>query len=71
MRSIDSLYNQRFNSFERIRKIKLWQVLCQDFLQQFIKKDDCVVDLGSGSCEFINSISCGEKIAIDTSQETK
>jgi 2-polyprenyl-3-methyl-5-hydroxy-6-metoxy-1,4-benzoquinol methylase len=63
------LYRQRFNSFERIRKLKLWQVLCQDYLQRFIKRSNTVLDLGAGSCEFINSIRCHKKIAIDANQE--
>lgn len=71
MNSIHKLYNTRFNNYERIRKIKLWQVLCEDFLQQFIRKNDCVVDLGAGTCEFINSIRCGKKIALDSSPEAK
>src|SRR3989338_3505443 len=63
------LYRQRFNSFERIRKLKLWQVLCQEYLQKFIRHKDTVLDLGAGSCEFINSIKCREKIAIDGNRQ--
>lgn len=64
-RQLDYLYRQRFKIFERIRKQKLWRILCQDYLQKFIKQTDAVVDLGAGSCEFINSIRCRKKIAID------
>jgi len=63
------LYRQRFNSFERIRKLKLWQVLCQEYLQKFVRHKDTVLDLGAGSCEFINSIKCREKIAIDGNRQ--
>lgn len=65
MLKIDTLYDRRFPSAERIRKSELWKVLCEDFLQQFVSKSDLVVDLGAGNCEFINNIRCSEKIAID------
>jgi ubiquinone/menaquinone biosynthesis C-methylase UbiE len=67
MEDITSLYTTRFSYFERVKKKALWRVLCQDFLQQFIKKGETVVDVGAGSCEFINNISCKRKIAVDQS----
>ncbi len=66
--NIEALYKRRFNSFERIRKVQLWRVLCQDYLQKFIKPKDKVLDLGAGSCEFINAIRCKQKLAIDANR---
>jgi ubiquinone/menaquinone biosynthesis C-methylase UbiE len=68
---IDSkrLYDKRFSTFERIRKQQLWKILCEDFLQKFIKPEDIVLDIGAGHCEFINSISCGKKIALDSQKD--
>ena len=68
-KQLEYLYQQRFNAFERIRKKQLWQILCQEYLQRFVKKTDTVVDLGAGSCEFINSIRCRKKIAIDANPD--
>ena len=65
MTDIDKLYKARFSKYERVRKNELWKVLCEDFLQQYIGKDDVVVDLGAGSCEFCNNINAKEKIALD------
>jgi len=69
MIDIKKLYDTRFTTLERIRKGQLWEILCQDFLQQFIRQNDKVVDLGAGQCEFINHITCGKKIAIDLNKE--
>lgn len=68
-KQLEQLYRQRFNSFERIRKRQLWNILCQEYLQQFVGKTDTVVDLGAGSCEFINAIKCKERIAIDGNRQ--
>lgn len=62
---LSSLYDNRFSSYERVRKVNLWKVLIDDFLQQFITKEDVVVDIGAGSCEFINLIKAKHKIAFD------
>lgn len=71
MIDIKRLYDKRFTTIERVRKKKLWEILCKDFLQKFIDKNDTVVDLGAGHCEFINNISCGKKIAVDVNNEIK
>lgn len=71
MLNIKRLYERRFTTSERVRKEKLWKILCHEFLQQFIKESDCVVDLGAGRCEFINNISARKKIAIDINHDIK
>lgn len=65
------LYDQRFTSFERIRKNELWKIICSDFLQQFIKKNDVVLDVGAGHCEFINNIKADKRIALDINNDLK
>ncbi len=69
MIDVKKLYDTRFTKLERVRKQKLWKILCQDFLQQFIKENDIVLDLGAGHCEFINNIFCGTKIAVDINND--
>lgn len=60
-----ALYAQRFDADERAAKARLWAVLCQDFLQRYVAPQAAVLDLGAGSCEFINHIRCGAKFAVD------
>lgn len=71
MIDIKKLYDARFTTYERIQRQQLWRILCQVFLQQFIKEDDLVLDLGAGHCEFINNISCKKKIAVDINKDVK
>lgn len=59
------LYRQRFADVDQRQRAALWRVLCRVTLQRYINRSDVVVDLGAGSCEFINTIACGRKIAID------
>jgi ubiquinone/menaquinone biosynthesis C-methylase UbiE len=71
MIDIKKLYDTRFTSFERVRKAQLWKILCNKFIQKFIRPTDTVVDLGAGHCEFINNISCLKKIAIDVNEDIR
>jgi SAM-dependent methyltransferase len=64
------LYANRFSLAEKESKDRIWQVLCQDFFQQYVKAGDTVLDLGAGYCEFINHIQCASKIAVDLSEDT-
>lgn len=71
MIDIKRLYDARFTSFERVKKTQLWKILCEDFLQQFIKDSDVVLDVGAGQCEFINNIHARKKIALDMNDDVK
>ncbi len=71
LKKINLLYGFRFSEQERILKDKLWKILCSDFLQKYISKNDTVLDLAAGYCDFINNIICGAKIAVDINPETK
>ncbi len=63
--SPEELYRQRFADVEQHKRAKMWEVLCRVVLQRYVEPTDTVVDLGAGFCEFINTIRCGRKIAID------
>ena len=65
------LYDQRFSAAERAAKARLWAVLCQDFLQRYVRPSDAVLDLGAGFCEFINHIACGDKYAVDADAQVR
>lgn len=65
-----SIYADRFDKDEHKREV-MWKILCKDYFQKFINKNDTVLDLAAGYCEFINNIQCKEKIAVDLNQKTK
>lgn len=66
---VKKIYETRFINIEE-RKL-IWQVLVTDFFQQYINKNDIVLDAGCGYGEFINNIVCGKKLAIDLNPEAK
>jgi len=66
---LQKIYANRFK--ELAFRNKLWEIICQDFLNRFIGPNDTVVDIGAGYCEFINHIECGHKIAIDVNPDVK
>jgi SAM-dependent methyltransferase len=67
---LPSLYRTRFSAEDRTKKYALWKVLCEQFLQRYVRPADVVVDLGAGYGEFINHIRCGKKYAVDLNEET-
>jgi SAM-dependent methyltransferase len=47
------------------RRAVLWKALWRFYFSKLIRPDDCVVDLGCGYGDFINSVSARRRIAID------
>jgi len=47
------------------RRTVLWQALWRHYFSKLIRPGDCVLDLGCGYGDFINSASAGRRIAID------
>ena len=68
---LSTLYSERFGARERKRKLAVWRVLCRHFFQRYVQPRDTVLDLGAGNCEFINTIQCGAKIAVDGNPEVR
>lgn len=64
------LYANRFNDREQREKAQIWRVLCRDFFQRYVRPSDTVLDVGAGYCEFINTINCAHKIALDLNEDT-
>ena len=62
----EELYRHRFADVSQRKRAAMWDVLCRVVLQRFVKPTDTVVDLGAGFCEFINTIHCARKLAVDT-----
>ena len=62
---LSRMYKLRFPERELATREKLWKVLVDNFLQEYIKNDDTVLDLGGGLCSFINNVKCGKKYVVD------
>lgn len=69
-KNLDLLYQGRFNKKEIESKARIWEILCRDFFQDYVSPNDAVLDLGAGYCDFINSIQCREKLAVDLNDDT-
>lgn len=67
---VKDIYTDRFDKNKDQRDV-LWKILCKDYFQKFIKKDETVLDLAAGYCEFINNIETKNKIAVDLNPRTK
>lgn len=65
-----SIYADRFDKDAAKREV-MWEILCKNYFQKFISKNDTVLDLAAGYCEFINNIDCKKKIAVDLNEKTK
>jgi SAM-dependent methyltransferase len=68
---LSRLYEGRFSSEDLAFKAAMWTVLCEHFFQRYVRPTDTVLDLGAGSCEFINAIHAARKIAVDLNPGTR
>jgi SAM-dependent methyltransferase len=62
---IDKIYQARFDPATIEAKRELWNVLVEQFLQQYIPTDAVVADIGDGYCEFINAVRCQKKYVVE------
>ncbi len=67
---LDRLYAARFPDAERESKARLWRVICEAFFSKYVPGDGCVLDLGAGYCDFLNSIHARRRIGIDLNPDT-
>jgi SAM-dependent methyltransferase len=65
---LSHIYGRRFAGKSEYR-IRLWKVLAE-FFGQWITPQHHVLDLGSGYCEFINSITAAARYAMDLNPDT-
>ena len=63
------MYAARFSMRDAERQ-HIWAVLTRHFFQRWIRDTDSVLDLGSGYCEFINTVKAAKKFALDLNPET-
>src|SRR5205823_1865433 len=63
------IYQNRFTEKDLAFKERMWRVLCDRVFQPYVDPSDTVLDLGAGTCEFINAIRCASKIAVDLNED--
>lgn len=68
--NLKNLYKTRFSKEEVENKKRIWKVLCENFFQKFIKKNDVVVDIACGYGEFINNITAKQLIGVDLNKDS-
>ena len=61
---LQRIYGARFSAILDYRKA-VWSVLVADWFSQYVRRTDAVLDLGCGYGEFINTVQCAEKFAMD------
>jgi hypothetical protein len=57
-------YHQTRFAFDQ-RRETLWRSLCDFYFRNWIREDDCVLELGAGYCHFINNVKARRRIALD------
>lgn len=70
MTDLVSLYRHRFPEADLPAKYGIWQVLCRDYFQQFVKPDGSLLDLACGYGEFVNNIRAAQKYAVDLNPDS-
>lgn len=66
-----NIFENMFSEKLLKQRMDLWRVLCSSFFQHYVEPEDTVLDLGAGFCEFINTIQCKKKIAVDLNEHTQ
>jgi ubiquinone/menaquinone biosynthesis C-methylase UbiE len=71
MDDLTRLYAARFPAAARARKDAQWRVLCEAFLQRYVRPGDTVLDLASGLGEFSRHIRAARRIAVDVNPDAR
>jgi len=64
------IYRGRFSEANRRAKARLWRVLVESFLQQWLRPTDTVLELGCGYGEFLNHIRARRRIGVDLNPDS-
>lgn len=67
---LEAIYRNRFDARDLANKRILWGVLVRERFQRYVPDDGTVVDLGAGSCEFINQVRARRRVAVDLNPAT-
>ena len=71
MTDISKIYQNRFEQSGLERRDRVWKVLCNHFLNEFIPQNAAVLDLACGYGEFINNVRAASKFAIDVNPDAE
>jgi len=66
---LERLYRRRFSEADRAEMEVVWRVLVRDFFQARIDPASAVLDIGAGTCAFINHVRAARRIALDANPE--
>lgn len=55
---------------EDTKRSVLWKTLVKFYFSNYISPEHCVLELGSGYCDFINNVKCSTKIAVDIDKKS-
>lgn len=66
---LERLYRRRFSEDDRAQMAIVWRVLVRDFFQSRIDPASTVLDVGAGTCAFINEVRAARRIALDANPE--
>lgn len=69
-RDLQQIYRTRFAGNISAYRRRVWSALCSYF-SEWISPSATVLDLGCGYCEFINSVQCGRKFAMDMNPDAR
>lgn len=67
----EEIYRIRFSDRETQTRSTVWEVLSKNFLQQFVRPEDAVLDIGAGDGWFLRNIRAARKIALDLNPQVK
>lgn len=62
---LQAVYRNRFGDVDRQRINAVWDLLIERELGRYVPRDGTVLDLGAGSCVFINRVWGRRRIAVD------
>ena len=65
-----AMYRNRFDHGDLEAKRTLWGVLVRERFQRYVPSEGTVVDLGAGSCEFVNVVRARRRVAVDLNPDT-
>lgn len=67
---VQAIYDRRFGAEDRREKDAVWKVIVEDYLQDWVRPSDAVLDVGCGFGEFLNHVRCARKVGIDLNPES-
>jgi dolichol-phosphate mannosyltransferase len=68
---VQSIYERRFGVEDRRETDAVWKVIVEDYLQDWIRPSDAVLDVGCGFGEFLNHVRCSRRVGVDLNPESR